>query len=73
MELAEQVVPFGEHAQNLRMLFAGYAMQAAFGGSKQAAGAAERIRQALMGKAPKRRRRGLVAGLLAKYGRKGNP
>jgi len=72
MELAEQVVPYGEHAANLRMLFLGHAMAAAFGGSKQAAVAAERIRQQLMGKTP-RRKRGLVAGLLARYGRKGNP
>ena len=72
MELAEQVVPYGEHAANLRAVYLGQVMAATFGGSKPAASAAQRIYRLLFANPPQRRRRGsLVAGLLATFGRKG--
>jgi hypothetical protein len=71
MEIAEQIVPFGEHAATLRMLFLGYAMQAAFGGSKQAGVWAERIRHQLFSTKPKRRRNP-VAALLGRLAGKKN-
>lgn len=71
MEIAEQVVPYGEHAATLRTLFLGYVMQAVLGGSKEAQSMAARISRQLQG-TPPRRKRNPVAALLGRLGRKGS-
>jgi len=72
MELAEQVVPYGEYGATLRARYLGYVIQAVFGGSRDAATMANRINSQLQGPQPKRRRRNPVAALLGRFKRRGS-
>jgi hypothetical protein len=66
MELAEQVVPYGEHAANLRARYLGFVMQAVFGGSRDAVTMANRINNQLQSIRPRKRRRNPVTALLGR-------
>ena len=70
MEIAEELVPYGERAATLRMQYLGHVIVAALAGSRAAQTAAERIRHRLEGTSPTRQRNP-VAAALGRLGREG--